>query len=578
MRLGDQEVNVPKAFKKNVVPRKQRSITFADNIIPQEDVAVELVKSINIKEQRLLQRDIMTQLTIERQIEKDVEDTHAEWGQKLKGPTFEDPIVQSLLDLRKGFKESRLESLRQEKQAVGGEGSSDAHERYYKFEDICETDSDATRDSSCSDNDEDKDDETDDSDDSDMDLSDDEHKGDNDTAGTGVFMYNKSIVTLKSTYLSPTVTSSSLEYIQNLLNEHLVSELTDLMSNPMYTDAHTTLVVANPEGNPKVTSYISGAFEVPFEALDAQEAEPSFNKRTHDDQDPPNDHEGETRKKRRKDASQPSSISSKKDKAHVVPTQEAKLVDQPQYQEDVYVQEQKLKELIQKDKLTIADLKDGVKRSSLSDRSPEWNTSLGRWKTRILQDCICTLKIVDFSSPKVGIYVNIFQPHFEKLPKVKSAGDIIVLWGLMLKKDMSLINAVLFKDSGSFALYDGRDASSFSPYQTSSRLIGNNQEKKLFLTRLRQWSTTKTNTASSDSLSIKEIKEGGDFNLICKVLHICCSNEGQWMFFVWDGTDAPPLTVNSDLEAEFVSPLALQLESSPLKRDDLRKFPSVGTV
>nr|GEV75821.1 nucleic acid-binding, OB-fold-like protein [Tanacetum cinerariifolium] len=175
------------------------------------------------------------------------------------------------------------------------------------------------------------------------------------------------------------------------------------------------------------------------------------------------------------------------------------------------------------------------------------------------KDCICTLKIVDFSSPKVGIYVNIFQPH-------------------KLKKDMSLINAVLFKDSGSFALYDGRDASSFSPYQTSSRLIGNNQEKKLFLTRLRQWSTTKTNTASSDSLSIKEIKEGGDFNLICKVLHICCSNEGQWMFFVWDGTDAPPLTVNSDLEAEFVSPLALQLESSPLKRDDLRKFPSVGTV
>nr|GFB94003.1 nucleic acid-binding, OB-fold-like protein [Tanacetum cinerariifolium] len=50
------------------------------------------------------------------------------------------------------------------------------------------------------------------------------------------------------------------------------------------------------------------------------------------------------------------------------------------------------------------------------------------------------------------------------------------------------------------------------------------------------------------------------------------------MFFVWDGTDAPPLTVNSDLEAEFGSPLALQLESSPLKRDDLCKFPSVGTV
>ncbi|PWA85606.1 nucleic acid-binding, OB-fold-like protein [Artemisia annua] len=193
-------------------------------------------------------------------------------------------------------------------------------------------------------------------------------------------------------------------------------------------------------------------------------------------------------------------------------------------------------------------------------------------------DCICTLKIVDDSSPTVGIYVNIFQPQFEKLPHVNSAGDIILLSGLVVKKNMSLVNAVLYKDSGSFALYDGRDASSFSPYQASSRLIGRREDKKLFLTRLRQWSATQPNTASTDSLSMKEIKEGDDFNLICKVLHICCSNEGEWMLFVWDGTDAPPLTVNSDLEEEFDSPLALQLESSPLERDVLRKFPSVGTV
>ena len=120
---------------------------------------------------------------------------------------------------------------------------------------------------------------------------------------------------------------------------------------------------------------------------------------------------------------------------------------------------------------------------------------------------------------------------------------------------MSLVNAVLYKDSGSFALYDGRDASCYSPYQASSRLIGKGEDKKLFLTRLRQWSATQPNTciklkifmwlpvyvhfnfecwillhpnstiitsyvmtASSDSLSMKEIKEGDDFNLICKVL------------------------------------------------------------
>ncbi|GKA46640.1 hypothetical protein Tco_0739523 [Tanacetum coccineum] len=199
---SNQEVNVPSMFKKNVVPRKQRSITIANNLVPQEDVAVELAKS------------------------------------KPKGPAIEDPVVQSLLDLRRGSKESRFKSVRQEKKPVGGEGSSAVHDKYYEFKDISATYSDATRDSSCSETDKEKDDETDDFEDSDMDLSDDEPKGDDDVIGFGVFMYNKSTEPLKSTYLSPIVT--------------------------FYTDAHTTSAVANPKGNPEVTSYISGASEVPF--------------------------------------------------------------------------------------------------------------------------------------------------------------------------------------------------------------------------------------------------------------------------------------------------------------------------
>nr|GFD36684.1 hypothetical protein [Tanacetum cinerariifolium] len=81
---------------------------------------------------------------------------YIEWGHKLKGLIIEDPVVQSLLDLRRGSKENILESLRQEKQPVGGEESN---------------------------TDEEKDDETDDYDDSNMDLSDDEPKGDDDAAG-----------------------------------------------------------------------------------------------------------------------------------------------------------------------------------------------------------------------------------------------------------------------------------------------------------------------------------------------------------------------------------------------------------
>ncbi|GJS53533.1 hypothetical protein Tco_0626895 [Tanacetum coccineum] len=117
-KKGDQEVNVPSAFKKNVVPNKIRSLTVADNIV-EEIVIVELAKSLSIEEQQCA---IMTQLTIDRKNKKDVQDTYAEWGQKLKA-----------------------------------------------------TDSDTTQDSSHSDIDDEKDDETDDSD---MDLSNDEPKED----------------------------------------------------------------------------------------------------------------------------------------------------------------------------------------------------------------------------------------------------------------------------------------------------------------------------------------------------------------------------------------------------------------
>ncbi|GKD47311.1 hypothetical protein Tco_1271956, partial [Tanacetum coccineum] len=78
-----------------VVPRKTRSLTVVDNIV-EEPVVVELAKSIN---------------------------TYAEWGQKLKGSKVKDLTVQSLLDLCKGSKASRLESMKQISQAVAGEGS-----------------------------------------------------------------------------------------------------------------------------------------------------------------------------------------------------------------------------------------------------------------------------------------------------------------------------------------------------------------------------------------------------------------------------------------------------------------------
>ncbi|GJX81651.1 hypothetical protein Tco_0331132 [Tanacetum coccineum] len=112
MCSGNQEVNVPSKPKKPAAPKKPRTITVADNTVEQETVAVELEKSVSIEEQRLQQR-----------------------------VATDDPVVQSLLDLRKGSKESILESMRQERKEV-------------------------------IDTDKDTDDETDDAGDSDMDISD----------------------------------------------------------------------------------------------------------------------------------------------------------------------------------------------------------------------------------------------------------------------------------------------------------------------------------------------------------------------------------------------------------------------
>ncbi|GJT45476.1 hypothetical protein Tco_0954191 [Tanacetum coccineum] len=139
--------------------------------------------------------------------------------------------------------------------------------------------------------------EIDDVDNSDMDLTDDEPKGDDATARYG-----------------------------NRVNETPVKELTDLMSNQVYIDAHITSAVHNPEGNPEITK-----------ALNAQDAESSFHKRSHNDQDPPNDHEGEKREKQRKDFGQSSSRLSRQNKSHVVHAQDDTPVIQPLDQEDEYI-------------------------------------------------------------------------------------------------------------------------------------------------------------------------------------------------------------------------------------------------
>ncbi|GJR78254.1 hypothetical protein Tco_0149039 [Tanacetum coccineum] len=159
MCYGDQVAYVPNKLKKDALPRKTRSFTIT---------------------------------------EEAVVDMYNEWGQKLKGLVVDDPAVQSLLDLQKGSKSSRLESLRQKKQPVGWRRIKQKSEESAN--------------------------ETDDADESDMDLSDNNPHGDDDAARHGVFMHNKSTATPNSTYLSASEVSLGT-HVDVLATKTLMQEM-----------------------------------------------------------------------------------------------------------------------------------------------------------------------------------------------------------------------------------------------------------------------------------------------------------------------------------------------------------------
>ncbi|GKC21179.1 hypothetical protein Tco_1023329, partial [Tanacetum coccineum] len=230
-----------------------------------------------------------------------VVDTYAELVQKFKGHIVKDLAVQALLDLWKGSKASKLKN----------------------------TDSDTIIYSSCL---EESDSETDDVDDSDMDLSDDSSQGDDDAIEFRVFMHSKSTTTPNSTYISPMVTSSSLDFIHNLLNETLANELTDFLSafevplgthvdvqvtdmllQEMFPDenAHHIPSLPTKKISYTVTTPQRSSLQAKTKKL-MQKAKKNMRKINFKKADPLNNREGENKKKRRKDVGEPHSRSSRK--------------------------------------------------------------------------------------------------------------------------------------------------------------------------------------------------------------------------------------------------------------------------
>ncbi|KAF7813516.1 protection of telomeres protein 1b isoform X1 [Senna tora] len=193
-------------------------------------------------------------------------------------------------------------------------------------------------------------------------------------------------------------------------------------------------------------------------------------------------------------------------------------------------------------------------------------------------DYCCTLKIIDESHHQTGMSVNIFAETSEGLPHVAANGDIIQLSNVVVKTHGGEVNAVFNKKFSSFALYSGKDTDDFVPYQVSSKFHRRDMDKN-FVVKLRKWLVNfHLFEDSSNFPMLREIKEGDCCNLACKILHFCEAVNDEWMFFVWDGTDAPPNSISAKVEDEMHNPFPLHLEPTPLPRELLCTFPTVGSI
>ncbi|XP_018633069.1 protection of telomeres protein 1a-like [Nicotiana tomentosiformis] len=191
-------------------------------------------------------------------------------------------------------------------------------------------------------------------------------------------------------------------------------------------------------------------------------------------------------------------------------------------------------------------------------------------------DYFCLVKITDQSYQSRALSVNVFTETIEKLPLVLNAGDIILLFNVRMKVHNSVVHAVFNKYFSSFALFDGKYSTTFLPYQCHVPYLPREREEKLIL-GLRKWSVDHPIITSLINFqSLKDIREGDGFNLVCKILRVV--RQDEWILLVWDGTDTPPVAINARLEDELQTPLPLESVPVCLPRDKFCKLPSLGTV
>ncbi|MBA0821368.1 hypothetical protein Goarm_018231 [Gossypium armourianum] len=218
-------------------------------------------------------------------------------------------------------------------------------------------------------------------------------------------------------------------------------------------------------------------------------------------------------------------------------------------------------------------------------------------------DYVCKLKIIDESHPEIPVHV--FAQEIDHLPFVAAVGDIIHLSRVVMRIHEGDVYAIFNKKFSSFALYDGKDVENFQPYQVLLRYEARKHDA-MIIAGLRKWLASSHVIDEPNFSLLEEINEVGLVNLVCKiilrcsdpssylmfgptkVLHICKTTDDKWMAFIWDGTDAPPISIYKKSihltsmlprpEDEEHNPLPLHFKPLPSSGDVLHTFPTVGTI
>lgn len=195
-------------------------------------------------------------------------------------------------------------------------------------------------------------------------------------------------------------------------------------------------------------------------------------------------------------------------------------------------------------------------------------------------DYVLMLKLVDQYESSPGLSVNIFADNMRKLPQVRSTGDVISLHHVEMKVNNGEFYCTYNAKLSSFALFDGKSALDFSPYQTSTNFeAACNYKKRLIQLRTNTEDLQPKHGLVEPSATLFcNLKAEEMLSIVCKVLHVSETSDGNMVLFLWDATDSPLVTIQMDLDMEEQEQAPLHTEMSLLPRETLCTFPRLGTI